>query len=108
TGTDETGPSRPRGNGTTSSVRREKAKALEEAGGRRISRHVARTQPQPEPQGDPKPVAKPVHVAEPIYVVEPIPDPAPAPATEEDDGDQLGEADFQEDDDAVQEGAAGK
>ncbi|MCI85712.1 hypothetical protein A2U01_0106991, partial [Trifolium medium] len=35
---------------------------------------------------------------------EPIPDPAP----EEDDGEQLGEADFQEDGDTVQVGAAGK
>ncbi|MCI89003.1 hypothetical protein A2U01_0110291, partial [Trifolium medium] len=53
---------------------------------------------QPEPQGDPKPVAaEPVHVAEPypdtVHVVEPHPDPAPA---------------AEEDDDAVQEGEAGK
>ncbi|MCI82045.1 hypothetical protein A2U01_0103319, partial [Trifolium medium] len=39
-------------------------------------------------------------------VAEPQPD--PAPAAEEDDGEQLDEADFQEDDDVVQEGAAGK
>ncbi|MCI97931.1 hypothetical protein A2U01_0119232, partial [Trifolium medium] len=54
--------------------------------------------------------AEPVHVAEPqtdvVHVAEPHPD--PAPVAEEDDGEQLGEADFQEDDDDVQEGVAGK
>ncbi|MCI43698.1 hypothetical protein A2U01_0064936, partial [Trifolium medium] len=87
TGTDETGPSRPRGKSATASVRRAKEKALEEAGGRRIYRRVARPQPQPEP----------------IPVVQPQPD--PVLAAEEDDGEQLGEADFQEED-AVQQGAA--
>ncbi|MCI73623.1 hypothetical protein A2U01_0094887, partial [Trifolium medium] len=74
TGTDETGPSRRREKGATASVWREKAIALEEAGGRWIRWRVARTQPQPEPQGD--------HVAEPqpdpAHVAEPQPDPAPA------------------------------
>ncbi|MCI60894.1 hypothetical protein A2U01_0082150, partial [Trifolium medium] len=64
------------------------------------------------PQGDPEHVAEPVHVAEPqpdaVHVAEPQPDAAHAPAAEEDDEEQLGEADFQEDDDAVQEGVAGK
>ncbi|MCI44150.1 hypothetical protein A2U01_0065389, partial [Trifolium medium] len=36
------------------------------------------------------------------------PHPDHAPAAEEDDGEQLGKADFQEDDDAVQKGVAGK
>ncbi|MCI73720.1 hypothetical protein A2U01_0094984, partial [Trifolium medium] len=71
---------------------------------------VARTQPQPEPQGDHEHVAELVHVAEPqpdvVHVAEPQLD--PAPAAEEDDGEHLGEANFQEDDDAVQEGVAGK
>ncbi|MCI51682.1 hypothetical protein A2U01_0072926, partial [Trifolium medium] len=58
-----TDPSRPRGKGATSSVQR--------AGGRRIRRRVARTQPQPKPQGDPEPMAEP----EPIHVAEPQPDP---------------------------------
>ncbi|MCI70339.1 hypothetical protein A2U01_0091602, partial [Trifolium medium] len=76
------------------------------AGGRRKHQRAARTQPQPEPQGDSESVAaEPVHVAEPhvdvVNVVEPHPD--PAPATVEDDGEQLCEADFQEDDDAIQE-----
>ncbi|MCI65395.1 hypothetical protein A2U01_0086653, partial [Trifolium medium] len=63
-GTDE-GPSRPRGKGATTSVRRAREQAVEAAGGRRKRRRAARTQPQPEPQGDPKPVAaEPVHVAE--------------------------------------------
>ncbi|MCI38355.1 hypothetical protein A2U01_0059583, partial [Trifolium medium] len=57
--TKETGPSRPRGKGATASVRREKAKALEEAGGRRIRRRVAQPQPEAEPYGDPEPVAEP-------------------------------------------------
>ncbi|MCI49229.1 hypothetical protein A2U01_0070473, partial [Trifolium medium] len=75
-------------------------------------RRVARQQSQPEPQGDPEPVAEsqPEPVAEsqpePIHVAEPQPD--SAPAAEEDDGEQLGEADIQEDGDTVQEGAAGK
>ncbi|MCI64298.1 hypothetical protein A2U01_0085556, partial [Trifolium medium] len=62
-----------------------------------------RQQPQPEPQGDPEPVAadpepKPIDVAEPD----------PAVAAEEDDGEQLGEADFQEPNDIVEEGVAPK
>ncbi|MCI98314.1 hypothetical protein A2U01_0119617, partial [Trifolium medium] len=62
TGTDE-GPSRPRGKGTTASVRRAIEQELEAAGGRRKRRCAPRTQPQPEPQGDPEPVAaEPVHV----------------------------------------------
>ncbi|MCI86960.1 hypothetical protein A2U01_0108241, partial [Trifolium medium] len=67
------------------------AQAVEAAGGRPKRRRVARTQPQPEPQGDP----------EPVHVDEPQPD--PAPSAEEDDRELLGEADFQEDDDTVQE-----
>ncbi|MCI95539.1 hypothetical protein A2U01_0116837, partial [Trifolium medium] len=43
-----------------------------------------------------------------VHVAEPHPDPAPAAEAEEDDGEQLGETDFQQDDDAVQEGVAGK
>ncbi|MCI42826.1 hypothetical protein A2U01_0064063, partial [Trifolium medium] len=80
--TEETGPSHPRGKGATASVRRTKEKALEEAGGRRIRRRVARQQPEAEPHGDPEPVA------------EPQPDPVPVaePQPEEDDGEQLGEA----------------
>ncbi|MCI83732.1 hypothetical protein A2U01_0105008, partial [Trifolium medium] len=69
--------------GATASVRRKKAKALEEAGGRPKRRRVARTQPQPEP----------IDVAEPD----------PAYAAKEDDWEQLGEADFQEHDDIVEE-----
>ncbi|MCI57513.1 hypothetical protein A2U01_0078764, partial [Trifolium medium] len=43
-----------------------------------MRRRVARTQPQPEPQGDPEPmVVEPVHVAEPhpdaVHVAEPHP-----------------------------------
>ncbi|MCI83794.1 hypothetical protein A2U01_0105070, partial [Trifolium medium] len=72
TGTDE-GPSRPRGKGATASVRRAKAQAVEAAGGRPKRRHVARTQPQ----GDPEHVAEPIHVAEPhpdaVHVAEPQP-----------------------------------
>ncbi|MCI92014.1 hypothetical protein A2U01_0113310, partial [Trifolium medium] len=68
----------------------------------------------PEPQGDHEPVAAElVHVAEPqpdapdaVLVAESHPD--PAAEAEEDDREQLGEADFQQDDDAVQEGVAGK
>ncbi|MCI49534.1 hypothetical protein A2U01_0070778, partial [Trifolium medium] len=64
TGTNER-PSHARGKGATASIRRENAKALEEAGGRRKRRRAPQTQPQPEPQGDPEPVAvEPVHVAE--------------------------------------------
>ncbi|MCI48051.1 hypothetical protein A2U01_0069294, partial [Trifolium medium] len=79
---------------------------VEAAAGRPKRRRVARTRPQ----GDPEHVAEPIHVAEPqpdaVHVAEPQPD--LAPAAEEDDGEQLGEADFQKDDDAVQEGVAGK
>ncbi|MCI54687.1 hypothetical protein A2U01_0075937, partial [Trifolium medium] len=90
--------------------------AVEEAGGPPKHRRVARQQPQLEPQGNPEPVAEPQPQPEPVHVAEPQPDhthvaepqPDPAPAAEEDDGKQLGEEDFQEDDDAVQAGAAGK
>ncbi|MCI43705.1 hypothetical protein A2U01_0064943, partial [Trifolium medium] len=93
-------------------VRRAKAQVVEATGGRPKRRRVVRTQPQPKPQGDPEHVVELVHVAEPqpdvVHVAKPQPDPAPAPAAEEDDMEQLGEADFQKDDDAVQEGVTGK
>ncbi|MCH88187.1 hypothetical protein A2U01_0009070 [Trifolium medium] len=61
-GNDE-GPSRPRGKGATTSVRRLKEQELEAQGGRRKRRRAPRTQPQPEPQpepqGDPEPAADP-------------------------------------------------
>ncbi|MCI32453.1 hypothetical protein A2U01_0053667, partial [Trifolium medium] len=75
---EETGPSSPRGKGAMASVRREKEKALEEAGGRWIHRRVARQHPKAEPHADL------------VHVAQPHPDPAPEA---EDDGEQLGEAD---------------
>ncbi|MCI50531.1 hypothetical protein A2U01_0071775, partial [Trifolium medium] len=66
--------------------------------------------PQPEPQGDPD------HVAEPVHVAEPQPDAymwlshnlTLRLRLRRMTGSSIGEADFQEDDDAVQEGVAGK
>ncbi|MCI52936.1 hypothetical protein A2U01_0074182, partial [Trifolium medium] len=55
----------------------------------------------PEPQGDPEHVAEPQ--PEDIVVAEPQPG-TPAPeAAKEEGGEELGEADFQEEDDAVEE-----
>ncbi|MCI68057.1 hypothetical protein A2U01_0089316, partial [Trifolium medium] len=68
--------------------------ALEEAGGRLKRRRVARAQPQPEPQGDPEPEPEDIDVVESV--------------AEDIDGEELGEADFQEAEDTVEEAVGGK
>ncbi|MCI89838.1 hypothetical protein A2U01_0111127, partial [Trifolium medium] len=67
----------------------------------RKRRRAPRTQPQPEPQGYPEPVAEPQ--PEDIDVAELQPGTPAHEAAEEEGGEELGEADFQEEEDAVEE-----
>ncbi|MCI50776.1 hypothetical protein A2U01_0072020, partial [Trifolium medium] len=77
---------------------------MEAQEGRRKRRRAPRTQPQPEPQGDPEPVVEP-HPEDIDDVGEPQPGTLAYEADEDVDGEELGERDFQDEEDAVEEEA---